>query len=429
MVRVRFAPSPTGYLHVGGARTALFNWLYARHHNGTFILRIEDTDQERSTEESIEQIVEAMNWLGLDWDEYCRQTERTAAHQKAAQDLMDHDLAYEHEGAWWFRVPVDGEMVVHDDLLGDVTFKYEEMKDFVIRRSDGSFVYNFVVVVDDADMEITHVIRGDDHLMNTPKQILLYEAMGRPLPHFVHLPMILGPDRTRLSKRHGVTSVLEYQHRGFLPETMVNFFARLGWSHGDKEIFSRQELIDLFDLDSVGNSAAIFDDEKLRWLNQQHLKAADPHRLSDLVRPFVLDQGTVTEEMWNGAGEERLTRAASLLRHRAHTLVDLAKMMLILFPATVEKEEKVTVDERQQELITAICDAFEGCESFSHDAVEAALREALTAQEAKLKDVAKAIRMSTTGRSVGPGLFDLLSVIGRDLVVSRLRALVKGGGK
>jgi glutamyl-tRNA synthetase len=428
MVRVRFAPSPTGYLHVGGARTALFNWLYARHHNGTFILRIEDTDQERSTEESIEQIIEAMNWLGLDWDEYYRQTERTAAHQRTAQDLMDHDLVYEHEGAWWFRVPVDGEMVVHDDLLGDVTFKYEEMKDFVIRRSDGSFVYNFVVVVDDADMGITHVIRGDDHLMNTPKQILLYEAMGRPLPHFVHLPMILGPDRTRLSKRHGVTSVLEYQHRGFLPETMVNFFARLGWSHGDQEIFSRQELVDLFGLDTVGSSAAIFDDEKLRWLNQQHLKAVDPHRLSDLVRPFVLDQGTVTEEMWKGAGEERLTRAASLLRHRAHTLVDLAKMMLILFPVAIEIEEEVTIDERQKKLITSICDAFEECRSFSHDAVEAALREALTAQGAKLKDVAKAIRMSTTGRSVGPGLFDLLSVIGSDLVVSRLRAFVKRGG-
>ena len=209
---------------------------------------------------------------------------------------------------------------------------------------------------------------------------------------------------------------------------MVNFFARLGWSHGDQEIFSRQELIDLFDLNSVGNSAAIFDDEKLRWLNQQHLKVADPHRLSDLVCPFVLDQGTVTEEMWKGAGEERLTRAASLLRHRAHTLVDLAKMMLILFPVAIEVEEKVTVDERQKELITAICDAFEGCGSFSHDAVEAALREALTAQEAKLKDVAKAIRMSTTGRPVGPGLFDLLSVIGSDLVVSRLRALVKIGG-
>jgi glutamyl-tRNA synthetase len=426
MVRVRFAPSPTGYLHVGGARTALFNWLYARHHNGTFILRIEDTDQERSTEESIEQIIEAMNWLGLDWDEYYRQTERTAAHQKAAQDLMDRDLAYEHEGAWWFRVPVDGEMVVHDDLLGDVTFKYEEMKDFVIRRSDESFVYNFVVVVDDADMGITHVIRGDDHLMNTPKQILLYEAMGHPLPHFVHLPMILGPDRTRLSKRHGVTSVLEYQHRGFLPETMVNFFARLGWSHGDQEIFSRQELIDLFSMNSVGSSAAIFDDEKLRWLNQQHLKEVDLHRLFDLVRPFVLDQEAVTEKMWKGAGEERLTHAASLLRHRAHTLVDLAKMMLVLFPVAVKKEEEVTVDERQKELITTICDAFEACGSFSHDAVEAALREALTAQGARLKDVAKAIRVSTTGRPVGPGLFDLLSVIGSDLVVSRLRALVKG---
>ncbi len=306
MIRVRFAPSPTGYLHVGGARTALFNWLYARHHNGTFILRIEDTDKERSTEESIDQIVEAMEWLGLDWDEYYRQTERSGIHQQAAQDLMDRDLAYERDGAWWFRVPVDGETVVHDLLLGDVTFKHEEMKDFVIRRSDGSFVYNFVVVVDDADMGITHVIRGDDHLMNTPKQILLYEAMGRPVPHFVHLPMILGPDRTRLSKRHGVTSVLEYRRRGFLPETMVNFFARLGWSHGDQEIFTRQELIDLFDLNSVGRSAAIFDEAKLKWLNQQHLKAADLPRLLALVKPFLLEKTPVTEAMWEEADQDRL---------------------------------------------------------------------------------------------------------------------------
>ena len=448
MIKVRFAPSPTGYLHVGGARTALFNWLYARHQGGTYVLRIEDTDQERSTQESIDQIVEAMRWLGLDWDEYYRQTDRTDVHLAAAKSLLDSGSAYEQDGAWWFKVP-PGETIVHDLLAGDVTFNHDQIKDFVIRRSDGTFVYNFVVVVDDADMEITHVIRGDDHLVNTPKQIMLYQALGRKLPRFAHLPMILGPDRTRLSKRHGVTSVLEYRRRGFLPEAMVNFFARLGWSHGDQEVFTRDELVKLFSLKRVGSSAAIFDEEKLRWLNQQHMKLADPARLVDLVRPFVLESETVTEKMWNAAGDERLTLGAELLRHRCHTLVDLANVMHILFPVQIEMEDTVEIDEHQRRLISAICDAFSGATSLSHDSVENMLRAVLEGGEASLKasgaglklggaslkaggaslkDVAHAIRVSVTGRAVGPGLFDILSVIGSDIVVARLRKLL-GGSK
>ena len=423
MVKVRFAPSPTGYLHVGGARTALFNWLYARHHDGTFVLRIEDTDQERSTQESIDQIVEAMQWLGLDWDDYYRQTDRTDVHLAVAKSLLDSGSAYEQDGAWWFKVP-PGETIVHDLLAGDVTFNHDQIKDFVIRRSDGTFVYNFVVVVDDADMEITHIIRGDDHLTNTPKQILLYRALGRSLPRFAHLPMILGPDRTRLSKRHGVTSVLEYRRRGFLPEAMVNFFARLGWSHGDEEVFTRDRLVKLFSLKSVGSSAAIFDEEKLRWLNQQHMKLADPMRLVNLVRPFVLESGLVTEEMWDAAGEERLTHGAELLRHRCHTLVGLASMMRVLFPVEIEVEDEVTLDNRQKEIIASICDAFSQSASFSHDDVESLLRSVLAEQGAKLKDVAHAMRVAVTGRAVGPGLFDILSVIGSKIVVARLRDLI-----
>ncbi|NIA03522.1 MAG: glutamate--tRNA ligase [Nitrospirae bacterium] len=424
MVKVRFAPSPTGYLHVGGARTALFNWLYARNQGGTFVLRIEDTDQERSTQESIDQIVEAMTWLGLDWDEYYRQTDRSDVHLEAAQSLLDSGSAYEKDGAWWFKVP-QGETVVHDLLAGDVTFGHDQIKDFVIRRSDGTFVYNFVVVVDDADMEITHVIRGDDHLTNTPKQIMLYRALGRKPPKFAHLPMILGPDRTRLSKRHGVTSVLEYRRRGFLPEAMVNFFARLGWSHGDQEVFARDELVKLFSLKRVGSSASIFDEEKLRWLNQQHMKLADPSRLVDLVRPFVLESGQVTEEMWSDAGDERLTLGAELLRHRCHTLVDLADMMLILFPVEIEVEDEVLLDNPQRELISSLCDAFSQASSFSRDDVERLLREVLSEQGASLKDVAHAIRVSVTGRAVGPGLFDLLSAIGNEIVVTRLHNLIR----
>ncbi len=424
MVKVRFAPSPTGYLHVGGARTALFNWLYARNQGGTFVLRIEDTDQERSTQESIDQIVEAMTWLGLDWDEYYRQTDRTDVHLEAAKSLLENGSAYEQDGAWWFKVPA-GETVVHDLLAGDVTFNHDQIKDFVIRRSDGTFVYNFVVVIDDADMEITHVIRGDDHLTNTPKQIMLYRALGRKPPKFAHLPMILGPDRTRLSKRHGVTSVLEYRRRGFLPEAMVNFFARLGWSHGDQEVFTRDELVKLFSLKRTGSSAAIFDEEKLRWLNQQHMKLADPSRLVDLVRPFVIESGQVTEEMWNAAGDERLTLSAELLRHRCHTLIDLASMMLVLFPVEIEVEDEIALDDRQKEIIASICDGFSQALSFSHSDVERLLHAMLAEQGAKLKDVAHAIRVTTTGRAVGPGLYNILSVIGSEIVVARLRDLIR----
>jgi len=287
-VRVRFAPSPTGYLHVGGARTALFNWLYARHHGGKFILRIEDTDRSRSTDEAIEQILESMRWLGLDWDEFYRQTDRLEIHRQAAQQLLDKGAAYEHEGAVWFRIPKTGVTVVEDLLLGRVEFKNSELKDLVILRSDGTPTYNFACVVDDSDMRMTHVIRGDDHLNNTPKQILIYRALGREPPKFAHLPMILGPDKTKLSKRHGAVSVLEYRRRGFLPEALINFFARLGWSHGDQEIFSREELVELFDLPGVGKSAAVFDEQKLLWINHEWLKRADPVRLSRLLAEYIV---------------------------------------------------------------------------------------------------------------------------------------------
>ncbi len=424
MVRVRFAPSPTGYLHVGGARTALFNWLFARHHGGAFILRIEDTDQERSTEESIEQIRAAMRWLELDWDEYYRQTERTAFHQKAAEALLESGAAYERDGAWWFRVPTEGQTRVHDELLGDVGFQNAQLEDFVIRRSDGSFVYNFVVVVDDADMRITDVIRGDEHLNNTPKQILLYRALGRPVPRFAHLPMILGLDRAKLSKRHGVTSVLEYRRRGLLPETMVNFLARLGWSHGDQEVFSREELIALFELDSVGKSAAVFDEAKLHWLNQRHLKAADPKRLLSLLEPFLLEEPSVTRAMWEVADRGRLERGIALLRDRCATLRDLAVVMTILFPVPLVPEEALSPTPEEAELLAAVTSRLEAQDPFSPQGVEEAIRTGLSEKGQKLKAVARFIRMAATGRAVGPGLFDILSVIGRDLVVARLRWLI-----
>ena len=426
MIRVRFAPSPTGYLHVGGARTALFNWLYARHHDGIFILRIEDTDKERSTDESIEEILESMRWLGLDWDEYYRQTDRTDAHLEAAQDLIDRDLAYEADGAWWFRVPTEGATVVHDDLLGDVSFPNDQLKDFVIRRSDGSFIYHFVVVVDDADMEVTHVIRGDDHLNNTPKHVLLFEALGRPVPRFAHLPMILGQDRSRLSKRHGDTATLEYRERGFLPEAMVNFLARLGWAHGDDEVFDRTTLVELFSIAEVNKSGAIFEDAKLLWLNQQHMKLADLDRLLDLIRPMILELGHVAAELWDSADKEHMRTGVHLLRDRCRTLRDLAAAMELLFPVPLVCVDEIVVNAMQAPLMLAVADALASTEPFDPETIERDVRAALDAEGAKLKDIALASRLAVSGRKAGPGLFDSLAMMGRDLVVQRLRDAAEG---
>ncbi|MBU0595285.1 glutamate--tRNA ligase [Candidatus Bipolaricaulota bacterium] len=428
MVRVRFAPSPTGYFHVGSARAALFNWLYARHCRGTFVLRIEDTDRERSTDESIAQIEESLRWMGLDWDEYYRQTDRTDVHAEAAEDLLKRGLAYEFEGAWWFRVPTEGETVVHDELLGDVVYRNDHLKDFVIRRSDGTFIYHFVVVVDDADMGITHVIRGDDHLNNAPKHILLFEALGRPVPRFLHMPMILGIDRAKLSKRHGAASVLEYRDQGFLPEAMINFLARLSWSHGDQEVFTVEELIELFTLDEINKSGAVFEDSKLRWMNQQHLKRADPNRLLDLVEPFVVAGGRVTDEMWAIADRSRLAHAVDLLRDRSQTLSNLGRLMEMLFPVEIHRDDQVAVPAAQAELMIAIAGALETVDPFTPESIERSVREILAAKDAKLKDVALATRIGVTGQRAGPGLFEILAPIGPRLVSGRMRAFAESGG-
>ena len=428
MVRVRFAPSPTGYFHVGSARAALFNWLYARHTSGAFVLRIEDTDRERSTDESIAQIEESLRWMGLDWDEYYRQTDRTDEHIAAAEDLMTRGLAYESEGAWWFRVPTEGETVVHDELLGDVSYRNDHLKDFVIRRSDGTFIYHFVVVVDDADMEISHVIRGDDHLNNAPKHILLFEALGRPVPRFLHMPMILGADRAKLSKRHGAASVLEYRDQGFLPEAMVNFLARLSWSHGDQEVFSIDELIELFSLDEINKSGAIFEDSKLRWMNQQHLKRADLGRLVDLIEPFARAGGRVTEEMWADAGGERLRHATDLLRDRSQTLADLGRLIEMLFPVPLNRDDKAAVSPVQADMMGAVADALEAVDPFTAETIEQTIRQTLASLDAKLKDVALATRIAVTGQRAGPGLFEILAPIGPKLVADRMRGFAANGG-
>ncbi|MGQ9477895.1 MAG: glutamate--tRNA ligase [Candidatus Bipolaricaulia bacterium] len=424
--RVRFAPSPTGALHVGGARTALFNWLFARHHGGDFILRIEDTDRSRSTEESIEEIKAALRWLGLDWDEYYRETERFPLYQKAAEQLMSEGKAYEQEGAWWFRVQRPRTTVVHDLLLGDVAYDHELIKDFVIRRSDGSFTYNFACAVDDADLRITHVIRANEHLNNTPRQILIYQALGLEPPAFAHLPMVLSKDRAKLSKRHGATSVFEYREEGFLPEALLNFLVRLGWSHGDQEIFSKEEMVALFDLKEVGVSAAVFDEEKLLWLNQHYLKTGDPERLGELLRDFLVRQGIVPQEEADSIPQEKLTKAIELFRERSQTLVELAEKASFIFSDRLEYEPegvKRFLTPEKAPLLKGLVEELAGLDEsgFMAAKAEEAVRTYLERVGHQLKELAQPCRVALTGKTAGPGLFETMEALGKERVLSRLR--------
>ncbi len=426
--RVRFAPSPTGALHVGGARTALFNWLFARHHGGDFILRIEDTDRSRSTEESIEEIKAALRWLGLDWDEYYRETERFPLYQKAAERLLNEGKAYEQEGAWWFQVPRPGSTTVHDLLLGDVTYDHELIKDFVIRRSDGSFTYNFACAVDDADLGITHVIRANEHLNNTPRQILVYQALGLEPPAFAHLPMVLSKERTKLSKRHGATSVFEYRDQGFLPEALINFLVRLGWSHGDQEIFSKEEMVALFDLKDVNVSAAVFDEEKLLWLNQHYLKTGDPQRLGELLREFLVKRGIVPQEEADPIPKEKLAKAIELFRERSRTLMELAEKASFIFSDHLEYDPKGVEEFLTSEkgpLLQGLVSALAELNDFTAAKVEEATRAYLERMGHSLKEIAQSCRVALTGKTAGPGLFETMEALGKERVLSRLRRAVE----
>ncbi len=423
-VRVRFAPSPTGYLHVGGCRTALFNWLYARHHKGTFILRIEDTDRTRSTEEAIGQIYASLRWLGLDWDEVYRQTDRVARHREGARVLLSRGAAYEKEGAVWFKVPPDGATTVPDLLAGEVTVQHRELKDLVILRSDATPTYNFACVVDDHDMEITHVVRGAEHLNNTPKQILIYQALGWTPPAFAHVPLILGPDRTKLSKRHGAGSVLDYDARGIVPEALVNFLARLGWSHGDQEIFSREELVTLFDLSGANTSAAVFDDEKLIWLNHEWLRRLDPYRLADLLAERIVLRGVADRAAIEEGGREKLAQAAVLLRERGKTLVEMADRARPYLPGPIElsTEAREVLTPEARLVLGEVARRVEGLSEPTVQGFTALLHRAADDLGIPLKSLAPAIRVAVSGSRVGPGLYEMLASIGTEIVAFRLRA-------
>ncbi len=456
-VRVRFAPSPTGALHIGGARTALFNWLFARHHGGTYVLRIEDTDRERSTEDSIREILDGLAWLGLDWDEGpYRQTVRMDVYRARVQELLDRGLAYRcwctaeelearrkeamaagktprYDGrcrdlgdppsgrpfAVRFAAPREGETVVEDMVKGRVVFDNSQLDDLIILRSDGTPTYNFCVVVDDVDMKITHVIRGDDHLNNTPRQAGLYRAFGYEMPRFAHVPMILGADKARLSKRHGATSVTAYRTQGYLPEALVNYLARLGWSSGDQEIFSREELIEKFDLGHVGTAAAVFNPEKLIWLNAHYIKETERGRLGDLLAAFLPPRETWPEEAPDPAA------AAQAHKERARTLVEMAESVSCYYNEEIAIDEAAASKHLTPEaaaLLGELADRIEKAAGFTAVALETLFNTLAAERGVKMGALAQPSRVALTGKAVSPGIFDVFLLVGQRRAVARLRA-------
>ena len=459
-VRVRFAPSPTGHLHVGGARTALFNWLYARHHGGVFILRIEDTDRSRSTEEYIGLILDAMRWLGLNWDEGpptagYRQTERSDIYRAHAERLLGEGRAYrcrctaemldalrqaaQQRGetfrypgtcrdaavpaaephALRLRTPRDGQTVVDDVIHGAVAFDNAQLDDWIIVRTDGTPTYNFCNVVDDVSMKITHVIRGNDHLSNTPKQLQCYVALGYPVPVFAHMPMILGADKSRLSKRHGATSVQAFRDAGIPPEAMVNHLARLGWSHGDQEIFSREELIRDFDLTQVGKAGAVFDYAKLEWLSHHWLRQLPSDRVAADLASFLAQAGLPVP-----ADLGWLARVVDTLRERAKTLREMAEQARFYVKAPEAYDPQATAKfwtPGAKERYALVIKRLEAHPTTDPESLEMLYRGMAAEAQVKLVDLAQLTRIALTGKAASPPIFEVISILGKAETLGRLR--------
>ena len=464
-VRTRFAPSPSGYLHIGGARTALFNFLFARHHGGKFILRIEDTDRERSTPEAINAILDAMNWLGLDWDEGpFYQTKRYPLYEEKVQKLLSEGKAYPcvctpekleakrqlaqkekrksmYDGTCRppegvipplpqdkpytirFRSPRDGSTIVNDAVKGDVVFDNRELDDLIIARSDGTPTYNFCVVVDDIDMGITHIIRGDDHLANTPRQILLYQALGDTPPQFAHVPLILGLDKARLSKRHGATSVTAYRDMGYLPEAILNYLVRLGWSHGDQELFSREELIEKFSLESVGKSAGVFNPEKFLWVNFHYLKTRPLSQLAEEIVPYIVAKGyrVPQDKSW-------LERMIKTLQERSRTLVELvdsAHFYLTDDIAIDEKAAKKFLTLEVSRPLSKLIERLSALDEFSEATIESAFSGVLEEFGLSMGKLAQPVRVALTGSTVSPGIHEVIAVLGKERTIRRLQSALE----
>lgn len=457
-VRTRFAPSPTGYLHVGGARTALFSWLYARRHGGTFILRIEDTDLERSTAESVNAILEGMTWLGLEYDEgpffqthrfpryrevidqmlaqgtayrcYCtkERLEQLRAEQMARKEKPRYDrrclagVPHPPPGVApvvRFRNPLDGQVVVEDLIRGRVVIQNAELDDLIIARADGTPTYNFTVMVDDLDMRITHVIRGDDHLNNTPRQINMLRALGATPPIYAHVPMILGPDGARLSKRHGAVSVMQYREEGYLPEALLNYLVRLGWSHGDQEVFSIDEMVRLFDITGVHSAAASFDPKKLLWLNQHYIKTSDPKHVAHHLAYHLGKLGV------DPAAGPDPTEVVKAQRERAKTLVEMAQNSLFLYREPESYDEKAKAKHLTPAILPVLEAARERLEAlplWTEEAIHAAVTETANVHGVELGKLAQPLRLLLTGRTVSPPIDATLYLLGRERSLKRIAA-------
>jgi glutamyl-tRNA synthetase len=459
-IRTRFAPSPTGYLHIGGARTALFNYLFARHYGGKFILRIEDTDRERSTPEAIQAILDALTWLRLEWDEGpFYQTERYPLYKEKIRQLLAGGKAYPcictaqeldtkrklaqqekrkpaYDGTCRpaegvisdlptgkpytirFRSPREGTTVVEDAVKGNVVFDNRELDDLIIARSDGTPTYNFCVVVDDIEMAITHIIRGDDHLANTPRQIQLYQALGQPLPKFAHVPLILGTDKARLSKRHGATSVTAYRDMGYFPEAVVNYLVRLAWSYGDQEIFSREELIEKFTLENVGKAAGVFNPEKFLWVNFTYLKARPLSQLAEEIIPFIRAKGypVPQDKRW-------LEKMIATLQERAKTLVDLvdqAHFYLTDDIAIDDKAAKKFLTSDAAKPLSKLIGRLTSLDDFSEAKIEQIFATVLQELGLSMGQLAQPVRVALTGSTISPGIHEVIAVLGKERTLQRL---------
>ncbi|MBW2623429.1 MAG: glutamate--tRNA ligase [Deltaproteobacteria bacterium] len=454
----RFPPSPTGMMHIGNTRTAIFNWLLARSQGGIFILRIEDTDAKRSTREATDVILNAMEWLGLDYDEgpYF-QAERKDIHLEYVQKLLDAGRAYychctseeldaQREKALKeggkpkyngkcrdkglgaapgsvirFKGPLTGSTGWRDLIKGAIVIDNSELDDLILVRGDGLPTYNLAVVVDDLTMGITHVIRGDDHINNTPRQILLYHALDAEPPEFGHMPLTLGADKTRLSKRHGATSTMAYRDMGYLPEALVNYLVRLGWSYGNEEIFSREELIDKFSLENMGKSAGVFDMEKLNWLNAHYLKEGDPARITELATPFYEAKGYKVDDL------DYAWAVTETLQPRAKTLADMADMANFYYQdvAYEPKAAKKFLKGALVPIMEDLSKRLAGLSTFSEEALEDVFKDLIETHEIKLGEIAQPVRVALTGRTASPGLFEIMSILGKELVTDRIQKAAK----
>ena len=456
----RFPPSPTGYLHIGGARTALFNWLYARKTKGKFVLRIEDTDAARSTKESVDAILESLKWLGIDWDEgpYF-QTERYDIYDTYIEKLISSGAAYycsctaeevnamreeakakgqkpmyngkcrkrnlekaDSKTVVRLKTPDTGVTIVKDIVKGDTAFQNSEIDDFIIQRSDGSAMYNLAVVIDDITMGINTIIRGDDHLINTPKQMLIYEALGADMPVFGHVPMVLGSDKARLSKRHGAMSVGEYKNMGFLPDAMINYLVRLGWSHGDQEFFKRDELIEKFDLEHLGRSASMFDNNKLLSLNSKHIQDTSPESLADHLLFHLKNLGIE-------AKNDKFTQGViETLQPRSKTLVDMAQAAQFYYRNEIEYDEKAAKKFLNSDIVDMLQKAalyIEDIKDYTQNELENIFKQIMEETDLKFGKIAQPLRVAITGATVSPGIFEMLIALGKEKTVQRIKAAIK----